>query len=506
MNKNTWYKILGVLIGVLVLIIVIVIILYFLGKKPRPPKDKKYKCVNYTCQEDENGTLNLSQCKNSCKKPEDDPFKNAPILPNNIKPGSEPGEISSPLNSVQGQIYKDPNIGGYVTYMPKNMLLNTNSSKFSGNAQNCTKGNNGMCSSENLDKGSKNHGSSLAEFPDGTIMAAWFSGVCEGYPKVDIQYSLLTPGSLQWTKKQGGGSLEVPGNSFDSRSNQNAVLHYDKYNNLMRLLFPSQTCNCQCDGLMPNEAYSKIYEQDYSNNNWSDKYEILKNPHGQLYSQNEGVYIKNKVVQFDKDTWWIPGYIFPGHSSVDNDQQAANWETKDGGKTYTIQYIGGQGGNAGGRVQPSVFNFNGKWYAFTRDRDAGVIWYSIYNGNGNWENIKRTNIKNNNSGIQGMTAKDGSLFLILNPQTSNRNILELWRCPSGQDPTNSGNYKKFRIEEGPDNRDFSYPWIIEDKNGMIQVSYTLRQRHDSGNDVTRKDGWFIMWRAFPRSLIQQKLY
>ena len=515
-----WYKILGGA-AVLLAILVVAIVILFMTRKSNGKKHKFADCLNGRCVKNPLGSMLLSQCQKTCGKAP--PPAGAPDLPSNITPGAGSGDVKSILNQVQGKIYKDTTLGGYVTYMPKNM---TNIGSEGTNPLNRDNGNTAVCRDKNgtvsqcpnyknIHKGSKNHGSALAILPNGTTVATWFSGLCEGYAKVTIQYSLLAPGSLQWTGQPGGGSIAVPHNQIWDRSNQNSVLHYDTSAGLLKLLFPSQPCNCTCDGLMPNEAYAVVYEQDYKAGNWSDKKAILtaySDPKSTVPDCNKGgcgVFIKNKVVQFSADKWWIPGYLFPQHKAVDEDQTPVNWQTVDGGKTYTMQNIGSMAKNAGGRVQPSIFSFNGKYYAFMRDREKKVIWYSTYKGDGTWANLQQTDIPNNDSGIQGMTAADGSLLLALNPLAGDhRNELAIWRCPPGGKLLEKKSYKKFTIEKSSrKDRDFSYPWIIEDSNGGVQISYTLRQQHSGGNNANqREDGWFIMWRMFPADVVKQKLY
>ena len=168
-----------------------------------------------------------SGCKDDCapakcKIPEG-PF---PQLPSCLNPGA-PLPV---LDSVGGKIFRDPSVGGYVTYMPKDMIDIADTDTYLGDAMfKCiTKGygnKNAQCHTyKNVKKGSKNHGSSLAVLPDGSVMATWFSGLCEGYAKVTIQYSMLKPQSPRWSKNQ-----NIPDNQISDRSNQNSVLHYDNY-------------------------------------------------------------------------------------------------------------------------------------------------------------------------------------------------------------------------------------------------------------------------------------
>ena len=64
-----------------------------------------------------------------------------------------------------------------------------------------------------------NHASTIEALPDGSLAAAWFSGVKEEAPGCAIVFAKLPAGSDQWSKAQTLSKRE-------KYSNQNPVLFY----------------------------------------------------------------------------------------------------------------------------------------------------------------------------------------------------------------------------------------------------------------------------------------
>lgn len=401
-------------------------------------------CININCGKYGVCSNGLCICTNGYtgKNCENPPNPNIPpMLPNGID-NMSPVEK---LDGISGNVYLLPD-NRYVSWLnrllyPKGIIENN--------------GGDYICKFENDNIPGINHASSMILLSNDRILMVWFSGVCEGYNRVSIVYSILDKFNWSYPKI-------IPGNTRNGFSNQNPVLAY--LNGEINLFYTSQPNQCDGDNLGIREAYATIFRQKYINDEWTFPKQILGE-----YSNN-GIFIKNKVVILNDNSWVIPGYIFRNHDI--GYQFSTFWNTNDNGETYT-QTINT---NMYMMVQPSVVYFNGKYYAFMRDRGKKWINYSISNNLKNWSKISPTNIPNNDSSIQAMVYKyDNSLLLALNPNNgSNRHNLSLFKCNSNKDPIDINSYTKTIIDSN-NVSGFSYPWIVEDSKNNIHISYTFQQ-------------------------------
>ena len=79
-----------------------------------------------------------------------------------------------------------------------------------------------------------NHASTIEILPDGTLAAAWFSGVKEEADNCAIVFATLPAGTTNWTTATTVSQRE-------GYSNQNPVLFYDNITSTLHL-FHSQVC------------------------------------------------------------------------------------------------------------------------------------------------------------------------------------------------------------------------------------------------------------------------
>lgn len=128
-------------------------------------------------------------------------------------------------------------------------------------------------------------------------------------------------------------------------------------------------------------------------------------------------------------------------------------------------------------LQPAVVALDGQ-HAVAALRDSGpgdnhVQWAETRDAGRTWQAASHRQIPNPNSAVAMIGLKDGTLLMAANPIRGNRNKLALLRS------TDQGlTWTLVRmIEESANDRDeFSYPALIQDRQGVIHLVYTwMRQ-------------------------------
>jgi predicted neuraminidase len=95
-----------------------------------------------------------------------------------------------------------------------------------------------------------------------------------------------------------------------------------------------------------------------------------------------------------------------------------------------------------------------------------------------WSKFKPTTLSNPNSGIDAVTLSDGRHLLVYNDigvgksKWGDRNILNLAISKNGID------WEAVALLENDPDKDseYSYPAIIQDKNGLVHITYTWNRK------------------------------
>jgi alpha-L-fucosidase len=86
-----------------------------------------------------------------------------------------------------------------------------------------------------------------------------------------------------------------------------------------------------------------------------------------------------------------------------------------------------------------------------------------------WTPLEATNLENNNSGIDGVTLSNGYHLLVVNPLKKGRNKLVLLGSSDGIA------WEELLVLEDEKSGEFSYPAIIQAKDGSLHLSYTYNR-------------------------------
>ncbi|HTR77403.1 MAG TPA: sialidase family protein [Gemmatimonadaceae bacterium] len=287
------------------------------------------------------------------------------------------------------------------------------------------------------------HASTIVE-SGGVLVAAWFGGTAEGAPDVGI-----------WLARRIGGKWTTPvqvANGTQPDGTQlpcwNPVLFKPKTGPLM--LFYKVGANT-------HEWWGEVKTSPDGGVSWGS---ARKLPAGVLGP------IKNKPVQLANGTIVSP-------SSTESDATPPRWQvhferSRDGGKTWTSSAPpDAPDVNA---IQPTIFALpDGSLDALVRTQSTRVFETKSADAGATWSALMPTDLPNPNSGIDGVTLKDGRRLLVFNRSENERTPLNVAVSADGKTWTDL-----LVLEKDPG--EYSYPAVIQTRDGMVHITYTWKRR------------------------------
>lgn len=296
------------------------------------------------------------------------------------------------------------------------------------------------------------HASTIAEATDGTLVAAWFGGTREKHPDVGIWSSRRVGG--KWTKP-----VEVA-NGVQSPDKRhpcwNPVLFQPKSGPLM-LFFKV--------GPNPRDWWGELMTSPNHGASWEGRRQLGRNKKiGHLAGP-----VKNKPVQLKDGSILCP-------SSTEHEGWRVHFElTRDLGKTFEV--IGPiNDGKKFGAIQPSVlFYGDGRMQVLCRSRQSRVTTSWSNDGGRTWSKMTATDLPNPNAGTDAITLADGRQLLVYNHTVrggefpSSRNMLNVAVSDDGEKWDAAIVLERAKGE-------YSYPAVIQTKDGKVHVTYTWQRK------------------------------
>ena len=299
----------------------------------------------------------------------------------------------------------------------------------------------------------ESHASTLVELPGGDLMVAWFGGRQEGDNSVEIWLS----------RKPAGGVWSVPQamTRFSAAPCWNPVLFRDAVDQVW-LFFKVGPDEMSWVG-----AYRISRD---GGNSWSD---ITYLPAGLLGP------IRNKPLLLSN------GDIIAGSSREAGMRRGAtrpapywswaSWveRSRDGGKSWNLYGPVVFPGINYGVIQPTIWESEpGHLKMLLRSTEQiGFICESTSSDGGTtWTPAKTTSLPNPNSGIDAVRMRDGRIALAYNHSRLARTPLNL--ALSADDGKTWG-FPNI-LEDGPG--EYSYPAIIQSRDGKLHITYTWRRQ------------------------------
>ena len=285
------------------------------------------------------------------------------------------------------------------------------------------------------------HASTIVE-TEGGLAAAWFGGTHEKHPDVGI-----------WVSRHVGGRWTMPvevANGVES-----ATTRYPCWN---PVLFQPRTGPLVLFykvGPSPREWWGMLMTSADGGKTWSKPRRLPKNILGP---------IKNKPIQLPKGDILSP-------TSTEHDGWRVHFErTRDMGKSWEATPPINDGKQIEA-IQPSILvHPGGRLQALGRTRQGKVfeVW-SDDNGE-TWGAMTLTSLPNPSAGTDAVTLKGGRHVLVYNPTTRGRSPLQVAVSKDGK------NWETGLVLEDDPGKEFSYPAVIQTKDGLVHITYTWHRK------------------------------
>lgn len=291
------------------------------------------------------------------------------------------------------------------------------------------------------------HASTLAAAPDGTLLCAWFGGTGEKHPDVGIWLSRFVAGA--WLPP-------VRAAKVNETAHWNPVL-FAPGDGKVHLFFK----------VGPEIPFWQTYWMTSTDNGatWSPPAELVPGDN----SGGRGP-VRCKPIVLADGAW------LAGASSEQGPWLPFADRSEDGGKTWTRSENFDLEKNklpGKGAIQPSLWERSpGNVRAFMRSR-GGKIWAAdSADGGRTWGAVFETELPNNNSGVDFVAAPGFGNWMVYNPNSQNWGA----RSPISLAKTEDGDHwARFADLEHEPGKEFSYPAMIQTKDGGIAISYTWKR-------------------------------
>lgn len=150
--------------------------------------------------------------------------------------------------------------------------------------------------------------------------------------------------------------------------------------------------------------------------------------------------------------------------------------SRDHGKTWTISNI--RPDTSIQVIQPSIVQHqNGSIQALCRSKENKVMSSFSHDQGKTWEPWQATNLLNPNAATDAIRLKNGQFMIIYNPDFAGK---DWWEGRTKLRVAISKDGLKWKdilaLEDGVKGDEYSYPTIIQDKKGLIHITYTWNRK------------------------------
>ncbi|TJZ90593.1 glycosyl hydrolase [Paracoccus gahaiensis] len=347
----------------------------------------------------------------------------------------------------------------------------------------------------------QNHASFLYVLPGDDLICAWFGGTLEGKSDISIHASILPRGADSWGPAQTLSDDPV-------HSEQNPVI-FAAPDGVLWLFHTSQPsgnqdeCRIRMARLLRDPADPTQISSDQ----------------GRYLDLPRGCFVRGNVTLRDDEAWLLPIFVCtsrPGQKWNGSHDHAAVGISTDQGETWRLEPVEGTLGCV--HMGPVLLG-NGRMAAFYRRRQADHVHRSdSEDGGSSWSVAQATDVPNNNSSVAAIRLQDGRIAMICNPVNAQMSsarraslydelgedddrpnadpaggCMPIWGVPRApvvvaiSDDEGQTFPTRLMIEDGPGtclsndstdgrNMEMSYPWIVQDADGTLHLSYTYHRR------------------------------
>lgn len=291
------------------------------------------------------------------------------------------------------------------------------------------------------------HASTIAESSRGLI-CAWFGGTHEKHPDVGIWVSRWEQG--KWTQP-----VEVANGKVNDQE------RYPTWNPVLFQMPGKELILFYKVGPSPSTWWGALKRSFDGGLTWGPEERLPKDIYGP---------IKNKPELLADGTLLCP-------SSSEDDGWRVHLEmSKDAGKTWTRTTAINTGKDFSA-IQPSIlFLPGGELKLLCRSKDGVILETSSKDQGKTWSKLSPTDLPNPNSGTDAVTLKDGRHVLIYNHVTKSSMQWGGKRSPLNVAISSDAKvWKELTVLENEPKMEFSYPAVIQTKDGAIHITYTWKR-------------------------------
>ncbi|TLM89864.1 sialidase [Hymenobacter jeollabukensis] len=295
----------------------------------------------------------------------------------------------------------------------------------------------------------ESHAATIAETPAG-LVASWFGGTKERNPDVGI-----------WVSRQENGRWTAPVEVANGIVNE--TLRYPTWNPVLFQVPGGELLLFYKIGPKPSDWKGWMRRSKDNGRTWSAA-EAL--PEGCIGP------VKNKPVLLSNGTLLSPT----------STEGSGGWRvhleaTTDFGRNWTM--IGPiENGATQGAIQPSILTHqDGRLQLLCRSRDRALLESWSSDQGKTWTPLAKTSLPNNNSGTDAVTLQDGRQLLVYNHVLPPGTLAKGPRTPLNVAVSKDGKewYAAAILEDSPISQ-YSYPSVIQTKDGKVHFVYTWRRK------------------------------
>ena len=290
------------------------------------------------------------------------------------------------------------------------------------------------------------HASTIEETPEG-LVTAWFGGTEEKNKDVEI-----------WLSRKIDGKWTAP--TSVANGIQDASLRYPCWNPVLYQVPGGKLQLYYKVGPSPRDWWGLLIESSDNGKSWEKP---IKLPDGILGP------IKNKPELLSNGVLLSP-------TSTEHDGWRVHFEYSDDfGKTWTKSEAINDGKKYNA-IQPSVLFYpNNKLQILARSKESVLLssWSSDFGKT--WSELESTMLPNPNSGTDAVTLADGRQLLVYNHVGKKANKWGGKRSPLNVAISKDGKIWDAAIVLEDEEGEFSYPAVIQAKNGMVHILYTWKR-------------------------------
>lgn len=307
----------------------------------------------------------------------------------------------------------------------------------------------------------ESHASTIVETGDG-LLASWFGGTAEKNPDVCIYTARLNGKTWEIPKKVAEGTEDGP-------------TRYPCWNPVLFRPASGPLCLFYKVGPTPDSWWGRVMTSSDDGQTWSRSARLPETILGPVRNKpvqlSEGTILAGSSTEHDGWRVHLERLQLPvlnragvpsAHPNV-NTWDPTDWKWQRSSPLHTVEEFEA--------IQPTVLVWEpGRLQILCRTRSQKVISQSwSLDGGWTWSGMTATPLPNPNSGIDGLVMKDGRGVLVHNNTTRGRGVLGIALSRNGQDW-----HQALELENA--DGEFSYPAVIQARDGRLHVTYTWRRR------------------------------